>query len=78
YQKEERTLIARRSISSHFRLSHLVDVMDRDRVAPREKVIQLRSELAAYYKNDTFLDCQSMGELVRNSLRVLTEEFADG
>ncbi len=75
YQKEERTLIGRRSISSHHRLTHLVDVMDRDVIAPKEKVIQLRNELAEHYKNDSFLDCTSMGEIVRNSLRILTEEL---
>jgi hypothetical protein len=78
YQKEERTLIARRSISSHFRLTHLIDVMDRDVIAPKDKVVMLRRELAEHYKNDSFLDCASMGEIVRNSLRVLTDEFGDG
>ena len=78
YQKEERTLIARRSISSHFRLNHLIDVMDRDTVAPKEKVTQLAKELAEHYINNTFLDCFSMGEIVRNSLRVLREDFAEG
>lgn len=54
YQKEERTLIGRRSISSHHRLTHLVDVMDRDVIAPKEKVEQLRIELAEHYNNDSF------------------------
>ncbi len=75
YQKEERTLIARRSISAHHRLDHLVDVMDRDIISPKEKVIQLRKELAAHYYDVSFLDCTSMGELVRNCLRLLTEEI---
>ncbi len=78
YQKEERTLIARRSISSHFRLNQLIDVMDKDTIAPAQKVGQLAGELATHYKNDSFIDCRSMGEIVRNSLRVLTEEFGDG
>lgn len=77
YQKEERTLIARRSISSHFRLNHLIDVMDRDEIAPQEKVEGLKKELAQHYKNESFLDCTTMGEIVRNSLRILTDEFAD-
>lgn len=75
YQKEERTLIGRRSISSHHRLNHLIDVMDRDVISPKEKVVQLRKELTEHYNNDSFLDCTSMGEIVRNSLRILTEEL---
>lgn len=76
YQKEERTLIARRSISSHHRLTHLLDVMDRDTISLRDKVTQLGTELAAHYNNNSFLDCTSMGELVRNSLRILTDDLA--
>ena len=75
YQKEERTLIARRSISAHHRLNNLIDVMDRDTISPKEKVIQLRKELAEHYSNVSFQDCTSMGELVRNCLRLLTEEI---
>jgi len=76
YQKEERTLIARRSISSHFRLNQLIEVMDRDIISPPEKVEQLGKELATHYKNELFLKCRSMGEIVKTSLMVLTREFA--
>ncbi len=75
YQKEERTLIGRRSISSHHRLNHLVDVMDRDLISPKEKVVQLGKELAVHYKDVSFLDCTSMGEIVRNSLRIISEDL---
>jgi hypothetical protein len=73
YQKEERTLIARRSVSAHHRLNNLIDVMDRDIISPKEKVVQLREELAAHYKEPSFLDCTSMGELVRNCLRLIAK-----
>ena len=76
YQKEERTLIARRSISSHFRLNQLIEVMERDIISPPEKVGQLSKELATHYKNELFTHCNSMGEIVRTSLNVLTKEFA--
>jgi len=75
YQKEERTLIARRSISSHFRLNQLIEVMERDIIAPPEKVLQLGKELATHYKNEAFNRCNSMGQLVRASINVLTKEF---
>ncbi|MFN8322370.1 MAG: hypothetical protein U0T74_06890 [Chitinophagales bacterium] len=76
YQKEERTLIARRSISSSHRLTQLIDIMDRDEISPKEKVTQLRKELSDHYNNYSFLDCTSMGELVRNSLRIITEDLS--
>ncbi|MBL0310436.1 MAG: hypothetical protein IPP77_12400 [Bacteroidetes bacterium] len=77
YQKEERTLVARRSISAHYRLTNLIDVMDRDTIAPIEKVKQLAKELAIHYKEESFLDCHSMGAIVRNSLRLLTEDLKE-
>lgn len=72
YQKEERTLIARRSISAHQRLDYLLNVMDSDVISPKEKVIQLREELSAHYNNSSFKNCNSMGAIVRNSLQLLT------
>lgn len=78
YQKEERTLMARRSVSSRRRLNQLLDVMDRDVIAPQEKVTQLGKELAKHYKDDTFLTCNSMGEIVRHSLKIITSDLREG
>ena len=52
--------------------------MERDTIAPQEKVTQLKTELAEHYKNESFLNCKTMGEIVRTSLKVLSEEFVDG
>ncbi len=76
YQKEERTLIARRSISSKVRLNRVTDIMEGDTIAPTEKVVQLGGELTAHYKNKSFQQCHSMGALVKNSLKILADEFA--
>ena len=76
YQKEERTLIARRSISSKLRLSRITDIMEADTIAPKEKVAQLGQELATHYKNGSFGKCSSMGALVKHSLKILADEFA--
>lgn len=71
YKKEERTLIARRIKSSRIRLNELLDLMVEDRIAPDEKVYQLAGELAAHYNDDAFLNCRTMGQLVRHSLEIL-------
>lgn len=68
YQKEERTLIARRSKSAHIRLNAILSVMERDVISLPEKVNQLKHELADYYKNNDFLLADSMGNLVRRSI----------
>ncbi len=71
YQKEERTLIARRSKSAHIRLNALLTVMEQDTISLPEKMMQLREELAEHYKDDGFLKCDSMGAILRRSIAIL-------
>jgi hypothetical protein len=71
YKKEERTLIARRSRSSHHRLHALLDIMTKDEISPSEKINNLKTELAEFYDDTAFLSCSSMGALVRQSLHNL-------
>ncbi len=75
YQKEERTLIARRSISSRFRINELIGIMEQDSIAPEEKIESLAKELAEYYGEEAFLTAKNMGSIIRVCLRVLTNEI---
>ena len=71
YQIEERYLIQQRSKVSGGRLKQLLTTMSQDRIAPEEHVVQLRQELSEHYKNNEFMNCQSMGELITTSLNTL-------
>jgi hypothetical protein len=71
YQREEQTLILQRCELAAHRLGHLLQVMARDRIAPDEKVYQLRESLAGHFHSDRYLRCQTMGELVRENLETL-------
>ena len=68
YQHEERSLMALRMRFERNRLNWLMDAMTQEELAPLEKVHQLRSELAEFYKDDHFLRMRTMGELVAHSL----------
>ncbi len=70
YQTEERTMMAFRVASSRFRLMELLNIMsfDHDLSSP-EKLHQLRTELAEYFKNPAFFKCRSMGQLVKRQLK---------
>jgi hypothetical protein len=70
YQSEERTLIARRILSSRQQLRALLAVMEQDVIAPDEKIKQLREELTKHYETD-FSDCKSMGDILRKCLNLL-------
>ena len=48
--------------------------MIKDSISTDEKTEHLKKELAAHYKNDVFLKCRSMGEIVKKSLVMLLKD----
>lgn len=68
YQREERALIANRVKTAHKEIEDVLRAMEHDRVSKPEHVIQLREALAQHYKNENFLNCKNMGEILRISL----------
>jgi hypothetical protein len=71
YQEEEHALLRLRARAEHEALGDLLTTMAADELAPFEHVVRLRQELAHHHRDDRFLRCDSMGELVRASLSVL-------
>ncbi|MDF2157828.1 hypothetical protein [Algoriphagus sp. CAU 1675] len=71
YQREERALIATRFKSSHYEIESILEAMEEDEIAPFENVNSLRKELARHYKNQKFMSCQNMGQILRVSLEQL-------
>ena len=71
YQKEERSLIANRIRSSNAYLIPLLDAMSADTISNPENEKMLSEELAALYKDEEFLRCRNMGEIVRTSLKMV-------
>ena len=63
-------MLQRSEIAAH-RLGHLLQVMACDRIAPDEKVHQLREGLAEHFHSERHRHCQTMGELVRENLETL-------
>jgi len=73
YQKEERSLIANRVRVSHGRFGALMDVMREDIISSDEHVAKLGAQLAEHYHNDAFSHCDTMGEIVYQSIMQLVE-----
>lgn len=74
YKREEQTLILQRAQLASERLSLLLHDMERDSIAPAEKVRQLRESLAEHYGRDDYLRCESMGALIRENLESIRRE----
>ncbi|RVU24987.1 hypothetical protein EOJ36_08255 [Sandaracinomonas limnophila] len=71
YQIEERSMIASRLKSESQRVYDLMEVMAKDEIAPFENVKQLRKELSNHYKDNRFLQCETMGQIVWHSLELV-------
>jgi|GEM_PF-130213 len=73
YQSEVHHSVARRMKMIKLRIKALLEAMSRDRLSPKENVLQLREELSDHYQDKSFLKCDSMGSLVRQSLQRIYE-----
>ncbi|MGK0186558.1 MAG: hypothetical protein ACI9R3_002341 [Verrucomicrobiales bacterium] len=71
YQKEERTLMARRRRVSSGRLSVLLRVMCAEELSPIDHVVQLREELADVEDSNAYEKCKTMGEIVKTHMEVM-------
>jgi hypothetical protein len=74
YQLEERSLIAGRVKASIKQVNELFDVMTKDKISKPNKVSRLREELAYHHKNDVFLRCKNMGEIVLTNIVLLLQK----
>lgn len=74
YQTEERSLITTRLKSNRYRIKELGDAVMKDEISIPENTELLKQELYAYYGDKEFLQCKSMGSLVRTALRMLIKK----
>ena len=74
YQLEERSLIAARVKSAEGQIKELFDIMIKDTISFPKKVLQLKKELAEHHKNDIFLTCSTMGEIVLTNIQLLLKK----
>src|SRR5210317_515912 len=68
YKIEERSIVARRIISSGNRLNKLLTIMQEDVVSTDASLERLRKEIFKFTKDRAFLDSKSMGDVMRAAL----------
>lgn len=68
YQKEERALIATRLKTSTIEIEDLLKTMENDTISTKENIESLKKDLAKHYKNEKYLKCTNMGQILRESL----------
>ena len=77
YKIEERSIVARRIISSGVRLKKLVEIMQETPLSSPEKINQLRQEIFKFTKDDVFLKSTSMGALISASFTFIRRHYED-
>jgi hypothetical protein len=68
YQREERALIATRLKSSPTEIEDVLKAMESDSISTETNINSLKAELARHYRNNRFLKCTKMGQILRESL----------
>ena len=68
YKIEERSIVARRIISSGNRLEKLLDIMKLDVITVIPNLERLQSEIYKFTKDKAFLESKSMGDLMQAAL----------
>ena len=69
YQAEERTLMAFRLSAAKYRMKELLDIMIEADISKKEKIDQLKEELAAHFHQPGFLKATTMGQIVKMQLK---------
>jgi hypothetical protein len=77
YKIEERSILAKRIISSGRRIKRLVDISKKDRVSFPENVERLKLEIFELTKDVEFKKCQSMGDILTRALDFVKRNYED-
>lgn len=73
YRLEERSKIATRAAVSKYQLNDLLEVMEVDQLSFKRKIHQLREEMSLHFHRKEFKNCESMGQLLRQTIKLLQE-----
>ncbi|WP_179346004.1 hypothetical protein [Winogradskyella ursingii] len=77
YEKEERSLLAKRATSEHERLEELVNCMKVDTISTPEKIKELKSGLFKLTGDVNFKKSENMGELLNNALDFIIRNYVN-
>lgn len=75
YEKEERSLLAKRATSEHDRLDELMNCMKNDNISTPKKIKQLKSGLFKLTKDVNFKNSSNMGELLGSALDFIIRNY---
>jgi len=75
YEIEERSLLAKRAISSKYRLNHLLRCMRNDTISTPEKIKQLKKDLFELTGDVNFKKSKNMGTILKSTLDFIIRNY---
>ena len=75
YKIEERSILVKRLKSYHNRIGELLVCMSDDKISKNEYVQLLKSTIFDYTRDERFKNCDSMGEILRQSFDFLKRNY---
>jgi hypothetical protein len=77
YKAEERSMIAKRILTSENRLNALLHCMRNDNLSTEEKVTLLKNQIFEFTKDINFKKLTSMGEILSEALQFVRRNYED-
>jgi len=75
YKDEERSIVARRIISSGNRLKKLISIMQSEILTNKENLVRLREEIFKFTRDNAFKESKSMGDIMHASLHFVRNHY---
>ena len=77
YKVEERSIIAKRMISSYDRITELIDCMKSDVISYEYNIERLKKEVGVYTNDAAFRKCKNMGDILETILVFVKRNYLD-
>ena len=71
YKVEERALMAKRLRLAEYQINKLLGAMVQDELSLPTHIDDLRTDLSKHYSHKSFMDCKTMGEIVKECLDII-------
>ena len=75
YRKEVKSLISKRISNSSKRFRDLMKIMKNDHISKPENIAQLRTGFAKFYKDQSYENCERMGEVLYKAIANSLEQI---
>ncbi len=77
YKLEERSIVAKRILSSEDRINELIFCMKNDEISYNENIEQLKMQIYEFTKDISFKRSKNMGEVLENALDFVRRNYED-